>query len=114
MSEENLNSVDNEMVNELIVSDVGRNGNCYLRCMALATYEDENHHQEVRQKIVETMKMNRQIYQVYTKNFDYHEKNMERSVGHSNTWDTEAEILATSKAYKCNVFALKEHCIDTT
>ena len=27
-----------------------------------------------------------------------------RSDGHTNTWATKAEILATSEAYKCDVF----------
>ena len=65
-------------------------------------------HKEVRQKIVETMKINKQVYQAYAENFDSHLENMMRSDGHSNTWATEAEILATSEAYKCDVFVLKE------
>ena len=31
-----------------------------------------------------------------------------RSDGHTNTWATEAEILATSEAYKCDIFVLSE------
>ena len=37
---------------------------------------------------------------------------MVRSDGHLNTWATEAEILATSEVYKCDVFVLKEQCIN--
>ena len=30
----------------------------------------------------------------------------------TNTWATEAEILATSEAYKCDVFVLREQYIN--
>ena len=51
------------------------------------------------------MKMNKQAY---VENFDSHLENMMRSDGHTNTWATEAEILASSEAYKCDVFVLRE------
>ena len=85
-----------------------KDGNCYFRCIALAIHDNENKHKEVRQKIVETMKMNKQVYQAYAENFDSHLEHMMRSDGHTNTWATEAEILATSEAYKWDVFVLRE------
>ena len=89
-----------------------KDGNCYFRCIALAIHDNENMHKEVRQKIVKTMKMNKQVYQVYAENFDSHLENMMRSDGHTNTWATEAEILATSEAYKCDVFVQREQYIN--
>ena len=74
-------------------------------------HNNENKHEEVRQKIVETMKMNKQVCKAYAENFDSHLENMMRSDGHTNTWATEAETLATSEAYKCDVFVLREQCI---
>ena len=50
------------------------------------------------------MKMNKQVYQAYAENFDSHLENMMRSDGHTSTWATEAEILATGEAYKCDDF----------
>ena len=108
MSEEKLISVDSDIANQPTVSDVERDGNCYFRCIALAIHDNENKHEEVKQKIVETMKMNKQVYQAYAENFDSHLENMMRSDGHTNTWATEAEILATSEDYKCDIFVLSE------
>ena len=79
MSEEKLISVDSDIVNQVTVSDMERDGNCYFRCIALAIYDNENKHKEVRQKIVETMKMNKQVYQVYAENSDSNLENMTRS-----------------------------------
>ena len=56
MSEEKLISVDSDIANQLTVSDVERDGNCYFRCIALAKHDNENKHEEVRQKIVEPNK----------------------------------------------------------
>ena len=112
MSEKRLIPVDSDTANQLTVNDVQKDGNCYFRCIALAIHDDENKHKEVRQKIVETMKMNKQVYQAYAENFDSHLENMMRSDGHTNTWATEAEILATSEAYKCDVFVLREQYIN--
>ena len=112
MSEEKLISVDSDIENQLTVSDVERDGNCYFRCISLAIHDNENKHEEVRMKIVETMKMNRQVYQAYAENFDSHLENMMRSDGHTNTLATEAEILATSEAYKCDVLVLREQYIN--
>ena len=108
MSEEKLISVDCDIANQLTVNDVEKDGNCYFRCITLAIHDNENKHGEVRQKIVETMKMNKQVYQAYAENFDSHLENMMRSDGYTNTWATEAEILARSEAYKCDVFVLRE------
>ena len=113
MPQEKLISVDSDIANQLTVSAVERDSNCYFRCKALAIHGNENRHKEVRQKIVETMKMNKQVYQAHAENFDSHLENMVRSDGHSNTWATEAEILATSEAYKCDVFFLREQYINT-
>ena len=112
MSEEKLIPVDSDTANQLTVSDVEKDGNCYFRCIALAIHDNENKQKEVRQKIVETMKMNKQVYQVYAENFDSHLENMMRSDRHTNTWATEAEILATSEAYKCDDFVLREQYIN--
>ena len=111
MSEEKLISVDSDLANQLTVRDVQKDGNCYFRCIALATHDNENKHGEVRQKIVETMKINKQVYRAYAENFGSHLENMMRS-GHTNTWATEAEILATSEAYKCDGFVLREQYIN--
>ena len=111
MSEEKLIPVDSDIANQLTVSDVEKDGNCYFRCIALAIHDNEKKHKEVRQKIVETMKMNKQVYQAYAENFDSHLENM-ISDGLTNTWATEAEILATSEAYKCVVFVLREQYLN--
>ena len=50
---------------------------------------------------------------VDAENFDSHLENMMRSDGHTNTWATEAEILATSEAYKCDIFVLREQYRNT-
>ena len=113
ISEGKLISVDSDIANQLTVSNVERDGNCYFRCITLAIHGNENRHKEVKQKIVETMKMNKQVYQAYAEYFDSHLENMVRSDGHSNTWATEAEILATSEAYKCDVFVLRDQYINT-
>ena len=73
---------------------------------------NENKHKEVRQKTVKAMKMNKQVYQASAENFDSHLENMVRSDGQTNIWATEAEILATSEAYKCDVFVLREQYIN--
>ena len=112
MSEEKLISLDSDIANQLSVSDVESDGNCYFKCIALAIHVNENKHKEVRQNIVETMKMNKQVYQAYAENFDSHLENMVRSDGHSDTWATEAEILATTEAYKCDVFVQSEQYIN--
>ena len=113
MSEEKLIPVDSDTANQLTVNDVEKDGNCYFRCIALAIHDNENKHKEVRQKIVETMKTNKQVYQAYAENFDSHLENMMRSDGHTNTRATEAEILATSEAYKCDFFfVLREQYIN--
>ena len=76
MSEEKLISVDSDIASQLTVRDVQKDGNCYFRCTALAIHDNENKHEEVRQKIVETMKMNKQVYRAYAENFDSHLENM--------------------------------------
>ena len=48
MSEETLISVDSDIANQLRVSDVERDGNYYITCIALAIHDDENRHKEVR------------------------------------------------------------------
>ena len=78
-------AVDSDIANQLTVRDVKKDGNCYFRCIALAIHDNETKHKEVRQKIVETMKMNKQVYQAYAENFDSHLENMMRSDGHTNT-----------------------------
>ena len=35
-----------------------------------------------------------------------------RSDGHTNTWATEAELLASREAYKCDLFVLREQYIN--
>ena len=62
MSEEKLNSVDSDITNQLTVSDMERDGNCYFRCIALAIHDNENKHKEVKQNTVDTLKMNKQVY----------------------------------------------------
>ena len=113
MSQEKLISVDSDIANQPTVRDVKKDGNCYFRCIALAIHDNENKHKEVRQNIVETMKMNKKVYQAYVENFDSHLENMMRSDGHTNTWATEAEILATREAYKCDIFVLREQYRNT-
>ena len=70
--------------------------------ISLSIDKNRNHSQ------TNTMKMNKQAYRAYAKNFDSHLENMMRSDGHTNTWGTEAEILATNEAYKCDVFVPRE------
>ena len=41
MSEEKLIPVDSDTANQLTVSDVEKDGNCYFRCIALAIHDDE-------------------------------------------------------------------------
>ena len=64
MSEEKLISVDSDIANQLTVIDVERDGNCYFRCIALAIHDNENKHEEVRQKIVETIQPLRLAFNV--------------------------------------------------
>ena len=51
MSEEKLIPVDSNTANQLTVSDVEKDGNCYFRCIALAIHDNENRHKEVKRKL---------------------------------------------------------------
>ena len=52
------------------------------------------------------------VVAVVVEKFDSHLENMMRSDGHTNSWATEAEILATSKSYKI-IFVLREQYRNT-
>ena len=55
MSEEKLISGDSDTANQLTISDVERDGNCYFRCIALAIHDKENKHDENEQTSISSV-----------------------------------------------------------
>ena len=78
-----------------------KDGNCFFRCISKYLYNTEEKHEELRQNIVCKMNEDRTFYSsLVDEDLDTHLQNMKRSDGHTNTWATEAEIIAASENLK--------------
>ncbi|MEL7079481.1 MAG: reverse transcriptase domain-containing protein, partial [Cyanobacteria bacterium J06582_2] len=80
-------------------------GNCFFRCISQYQNGNQNNHREIRIRIIQTMRNNRNFYEAYTSNnFEEHINNMSRWDGDQLSWATDAEIMATSECYNLDVF----------
>ena len=85
-------------------------GNCFFRCISQFFNGTQMHHKTIREKIVHTMKGNKEFYSQYIDDtdIDRHIDNITRSEAAHETdtsfWATEAEILAASETYKRIIF----------
>ena len=92
---------DNTRFREVTVKP---DGNCFYRCLSIYLYKDENHHEQVRNEIVEYMIDNRRHFQCFVDGqYDLHMRDQTYSDGRRESWATEAEIHAASALYEMNI-----------
>lgn len=58
-----IKNKENFNINEMTQINVGNDGNCFMRCMALFVYKNENYYFRVRSEICQHLKRNRINYQ---------------------------------------------------
>ena len=85
---------------------MGKDGNCYFRCLAKWFKGDESHHLKFRSDIVARIRQNKESYECFLSgnSLEFHLQGMARSNGHTETYATELEIFATSDLYDIDVF----------
>ena len=91
------------------VIDVGRDGNCYFRCLSLWLHGTEEFHSIHRQIIVRELDSNRETYRHLFNSNQW--ENMSRYIGAMSKTDgltssyaTDIEIYITSKLYHMDIF----------
>ena len=79
-------------------------GNCFFRCLSFHLFGDENRHCDIRKNIVAFMTANIDDFIPYIDgSIQEHLENMSFSDGRSESWATEAEVMAASALYEVNV-----------
>ena len=87
------------------IRDVKGDGNCFFRCISVFFNGDEDKHEDIRRKVVETLRENKDCYKhLVDGDFDTHIQNMSKATGSRNSRTTEAELCATSETYDCEIY----------
>jgi hypothetical protein len=77
----------------------------FFRCISSYLHNTEVYHENIRHEVTNTLSKNKEFYsQLIDGDFDQHINNMEQTNGHTNTWATEAEIMAASETFNCEIF----------
>ena len=91
--------------NSVKIIETEPDGNCYFRSLSQAIFNHQNEHKVIRSKIINELRKNKKDYEIYIDG-DYakHLQDMESTGGAMSSWATEAEIYATTRVYKQDVF----------
>jgi len=94
----------NNSLDDFIVKNVAGDGNCFYRCIALDIYGSVEKHACIRDKIVDHMHNNTNLYSVYIdEDINIHITNQSHKDGRMSSWATEAEIYAAATVYSAVV-----------
>ena len=79
-------------------------GNCFYRCLSVYLYGDETKHERVRKDIVNFMSLNAEKFQEFADEpIGMHLLRQTYTDGRTESWATEAEIMAASALYGVNI-----------
>lgn len=96
---------DNNNCDKSSTISMQKDGNCFFRCISSYLHNTEVYHENIRHEVTNTLSKNKEFYsQLIDGDFDQHINNMEQTNGHTNTWATEAEIMAASETFNCEIF----------
>ena len=90
---------------KFVIEDVGKDGNCYFRCLSKWFKGDESHHVEYRKDIVDKITRDRGDYEIFLQDsVEEHLQGMSLHNGCTASYATDVEIYATSELYNIDVF----------
>ena len=82
-----------------------KDGNCFFRCISSYLHNTDVYHENIRHEVRNALSKNKDFYsQLIDGDFDQHTNNMEQTNGNTDTWATEAEIMAASETFNCEIF----------
>ena len=80
--------------------EIGTDGNCLFRCIALALYKDQERHRKVREDVCNHMSENYEYSEYVEGDYDMHVENMKKD----RVWGEYAQIRAIANIYKIQIF----------
>ena len=102
-------SKENIMPNEIDVIDVEPDGNCYMRCISLFVYHDENEHHQVRNEISNYLYTNFRNYENIPIPTEEGPKEILDNIAFirkTGKWSGNLEFDASNKVYHINLLVL--------
>ena len=91
------------------VTHIGKDGNCFYRCLSQELYGDQHSHPYLRSTVVTGLETNEEKYGMYVDgNFLDHVENMKKTDGRVSSWATEAEIYAAADTLKRDIFLMNQ------